>query len=75
MAADLALSGQMPVDRGAADAEGLGDLGGALAAGPARPGRRQLVRVVLGLVLNCAVLWTTVHLDAVVLARQLKAQG
>jgi hypothetical protein len=37
--------GQVPVDRGAADAKGLGDLGGALAAGPARPGRRQLVRV------------------------------
>ncbi len=30
----LALSGQVPVDRGAADVEGLGDRGGALAAGP-----------------------------------------
>ncbi len=27
----------------------------------------------LGLVLNCVVLWTTVHLDAAI--RQLKAQG
>ena len=35
----------VPVDRGAADAEGPGDRGAADAAGPARPGRRQLVRV------------------------------
>ena len=41
----LALSGQVPVDRGAADAKGLGDLGGALAALPPCPGGGQLVRV------------------------------
>ena len=40
-----ALSGQVPVDRGAADAEGPGDLGRALAAIAARPGGGELARI------------------------------
>ena len=44
-AALLALNGQVPVDRGAADAECPGDLRGAFAASPTGPGGGQLVLV------------------------------